>query len=406
VVLGADLALGRDLARRLADDGATVVRVRAGDSLREDGDRSWSLDPASRKHYAALFSALADPRPAAVGVVHLWSLRHDPSGGLDSDRLDQARRLGFDTVLALAQGIGDARPPVPVTIDVLCRGVQDVTGEEPLQPENASLLGVCTVIPQEVADVACRTLDVTGADPADPPDDVVRAVRAMLYRTTEERDLALRGRHWWARDFDALRLDAGPVPRPRLRDGGVYLITGGLGGVGRALAEHIARTVEAPVLGLLGRSCLPAEQTWERWLADHAEPDPTSDRIRGVLRLRALGARVVVVQADVTDLAQTTRAVEELRGGFGEINGIVHAAGLPSRGLIAGKSGADADQVMAAKTHGTLVLDQVCAADDYDFMLLCSSLTSVLGGPGQSDYAAANAFLDAFAQSKRRGCAP
>src|SRR5262249_39109934 len=159
-------------------------------------------------------------------------------------------------------------------------------------PENAPLLGLCTVIPQEVADVTCRTLDVTGADPAGPRDDVVGAVRAVLGRATEERDLALRGRHWWARGFDAVRLDPGTPGRPRLRDGGVYLITGGLGGVGRALAAHIARSVEAPVLGFLGRSPLPAEEAWEGWLADHPGNDPVSDRIRGVLRLRELGARV------------------------------------------------------------------------------------------------------------------
>jgi phthiocerol/phenolphthiocerol synthesis type-I polyketide synthase E len=395
VVLGADLGLGHELASLLEDEGATVVRVTAADDLRRDGDMTWSLDPTRRDHHAELLKAADALGTGPLRVVHLWSLAAGP-GALDGARVDAARRTGFDSLLALAQGIGDARPANPVAVDVLCRGIHDVTGEETLQPENATLLGAATVIPQEVTDTTCRTLDVTGTDPHRPGPAALRAVRAGL--GTPGHDLALRGRHWWTRHFDTVRpADGGPT---RLRDGGVYLVTGGLGGVGLALAEHLAGATEQPALGLLTRSEFPAEDTWTRWLETHDEHDPTSARIHRLRRLQRLGARVAVLRADVTDADQTARAVAELRERFGALNGVVHAAGLPSRGLIAGKTAEDAGEVLAAKTHGTLVLDQVCG-DDLDFVLLCSSLTSLLGGPGQSDYCAANAFLDVWAQWKR-----
>ncbi|HET7506000.1 MAG TPA: KR domain-containing protein, partial [Kofleriaceae bacterium] len=79
----------------------------------------------------------------------------------------------------------------------------------------------------------------------------------------------------------------------------------------------------------------------------------------------------------------------------------IHVAGLPARGLVQGKSRDEADQVMAAKTHGTWVLDAACAGDPLEFFVLCSSRTAVLGGPGQVDYCAGNAFQDAFAEWKR-----
>ncbi|WP_326595003.1 type I polyketide synthase [Streptomyces sp. NBC_01803] len=417
VVLGADLALGGALARSLAADGAAVVRVGAGPDLVQDGDRAWTLDPADRDHLATLVKSLDAAAPETIRVVHLWSTADGPGAdGPTPERLDAARRLGFDSLLALAQGIADARPSVPVAVDVLCRGVHSVTGEEPLQPENATLLGATTVIPQEIPDTACRALDITGLDPDAPRDDQVRAVRAVLAHPTEEPQLALRGRHGWIRDFDTVPLpapagpdagpdagaDAGAAGRTGLRDGGGYVITGGLGGIGLALAEHIARTVEAPVLGLLGRSAFPTEETWDAWLRDHGEQDPTSVRIRRLRHLAELGARTLVLRADVTDPEETARAIAQVRDTAGALHGVVHAAGLPSRGMIPTKSRADADQVLAAKTRGTLVLDRVCRDDDLDFLLLCSSVTAVLGGPGQSDYGAANAFLDAFAQWKRR----
>ncbi|KRV49162.1 beta-ketoacyl synthase [Wenjunlia vitaminophila] len=409
VVLGDDVALGAELARHLEDDGASVVRVSAGTDLLAGGEGPWQLDPADRDHMAALVKSLEALAPEAIRVVHLWSAADgtDP-GELTGRRLDAARRLGFDSLLALAQGIAEVRPSVPVAIDVVCRGVHAVTGEEPLRPENATLLGACTVIPQEIPDTTCRALDVTGTDPSAPRQDTLRALLAVLTRPTEEPQLALRGRHWWYRDFD-------PVPhteRPadgvgaegttRLRDGGTYLITGGLGGIGLALAEHIAERVQGPTLGLLGRSAFPAEDTWDDWLENHDEQDPTSIRIGRLRRLVDIGARPVLLSADVTDQDQVERAVGRLREVGGALHGVIHAAGLPSRGMIPTKSPADAAEVLAAKTRGTLVVDRVCRGDDLDFLLLCSSVTGVLGGPGQSDYCAANAFLDAYAQARRQ----
>ncbi|MGW4820642.1 SDR family NAD(P)-dependent oxidoreductase [Streptomyces sp. NPDC004227] len=415
VVLGAGLVLGDTLADRLAATGDRVVRVTEGETMAREGDDTWTLDPADRDHLSALVASLAEA-PAAAGegqrfrFVHLWNTAEGPADGLPPtrERLDAARRTGFDSLLALAQALGAERLPAPVTVDVLCRGVYDVTGDEPLRPEQALLLGAATVIPQETADTACRVLDVTGTDPAGPSEDAVRALLTALTDTGTDTgpELALRGRHWWARGFDRTdRIDRAALvggDRTGLRDGGVYLVTGGLGGIGLAMAEHIAAAADRPVLGLLGRSAFPPPADWDAYLAGHDDNDPTSTRIRRLRHLGSLGARVVLLRADVTDEEQTQRAVADLRAAAGPLNGVVHAAGLPSQGMIVTKSPADAGQVLAAKTHGLLVLDQACREDDLDFMLLCSSVTAVLGGPGQSDYAAANAFLDAWAQYRRR----
>lgn len=382
VLLGDDLPLSDALARSLERDGANVIRA--------------------RDHDAALFDAVKDRRPDAVHVVHLQSLGTDSPAELDHDRITEARRVGFDSLIQLAQGIASARLGCPVSIDVLCDGVHAVTGAEQLRPENSLLLGACTVIPQEITGITCRTLDVTGLDPRDPADGAVGRVYEALLRPTRQRDLALRGRHWWSREFDSVKVETAASESSRLRDSGVYLVTGGLGGVGLALARHIASSVDGPALGLLHRSPFPAEADWPAWLETHGAHDRASSVIRELRTLQGLGARVLLLEADVTDAEQTGRAVERLRGEFGRLDGVIHAAGVPSRGLIEGKTQQDIDAVLAAKTHGTLVLDQACRFEELDFVLLCSSLTSVLGGPGQSDYCAANAFLDGYAQLQRQ----
>ncbi|WP_216206429.1 type I polyketide synthase [Amycolatopsis aidingensis] len=402
IVLGTELGLGSRLAQRLEDAGATVVRVAAGEEFAKDGERAWRLDPARREHYAELLSTVDSEEVGAVSevrVLHLWSLGGAAAERLTGEELQQARRGGFDSVLALAQGAGDAGTGLDLWIDVLSRGVHEVTGVERLRPEHALLSGICTVLPQEVAGLECRLLDLD-ADPHSPDEATLTAVHTML-RTTEpaQRSLALRGRQWWTREFDPAPLPAAEAGG-RLRDGGIYLITGGLGGVGLALAEQIAAEARNPVLALLGRSEFPEPDSWDDWPAE--DGGELGSRVRRIRELRALGAKVLVLRADVTDRGQLAAALRGLRDTHGCPDGVVHAAGAPSQGLIATKTAEEADRVLAAKTYGTLLLDELCPAEDLDFLLLCSSVTAVLGGPGQSDYAAANAFLDAFAQHKRR----
>ncbi|MGH1555832.1 KR domain-containing protein [Streptomyces sp. L7] len=321
----------------------------------------------------------------------------EPAADLDRARLDRAQDAGFHSLLALAQALSEQPGHPPLALDVLTRGVFGVTGEELLQPENATVLGPCTVIPQEVPDVSCRVLDLTEQILAAPPETVLDALRAAVAAPPADHVLARRGSHWWARTFDPVFLDAGEPGSGRLRDEGVYLITGGLGGIGLTLAEHLARSVRAPVIGLLGRSTFPPEDAWPQWLAEHDAEDPTSVRIRRLEALRSLGARPVVLRADVTDTGQTSRAVEELRARFGPLNGVVHAAGAPGERAARRDdpprrrgSARRQDARHAGARHGVL-------PRPLDFFVLFSSRTAVLGGPGQADYCAANAFLDAFA---------
>ncbi|MET9643189.1 SDR family NAD(P)-dependent oxidoreductase [Streptomyces syringium] len=176
--------------------------------------------------------------------------------------------------------------------------------------------------------------------------------------------------------------DIRPTPAPdtptRLRERGVYLITGGLGGVGLALARHLARTVRARLV-LCGRTAAPSSVTAE---------------------LTALGAEVAVVAADVTRAEDVRRAVDHALSAYGALHGVVHAAGVLRDGLIAGKSAEDVRAVLAPKVAGARHLYDATRHLGMDFLVLCSSTAAAWGNRGQADYACANAFLDGFAEGK------
>ena len=162
---------------------------------------------------------------------------------------------------------------------------------------------------------------------------------------------------------------------------GVYLVTGGAGGVGLHVAADILAKAPGATVWLTGRS------------ARSAALDET---------LARLGPRAVYHRADVTDRAALRALVAEIRAAHGRLDGVVHAAGLTRDSLIANKSEADLRAVLAPKVAGTLALDAALGSDPLDVLVLFASASGALGNPGQADYAAANAFLDAFAQERNR----
>jgi acyl transferase domain-containing protein len=187
--------------------------------------------------------------------------------------------------------------------------------------------------------------------------------------------------------------------RSVIHNGGVYLITGGLGGLGLAVAEHFAKAAQVKLV-LLGRTGLPPEEDW----ADLAESTSADFHVRRgidqVQSLREMGAQVLVVKADVSKREELSEAIELARQRFGEIHGVVHAAGVLNDSLIQWKSPEEVEKVLAPKLNGTLLLEELLADTRLDFFLLFSSVSDLAGIPGQVDYCAANAFLDAFAHWK------
>jgi NAD(P)-dependent dehydrogenase (short-subunit alcohol dehydrogenase family)/aryl carrier-like protein len=203
--------------------------------------------------------------------------------------------------------------------------------------------------------------------------------------------------------YEQVTLDPAWARTP-FRRRGVYLLTGGLGGIGLVMARHLARTVQARLV-LVGRTALPERESWAGWLADHDPGDRTSTRIREVLALEEMGAEVLVIAADVSDRAAMERVLALADACFGELHGVFHGAGaigMETFREVVQATTADSEAQFKSKVHGLLVLDQVLAGRNLDFCVLMSSLAAILGGLGFAAYSAANLFMDAFARSKNR----
>jgi non-ribosomal peptide synthase protein (TIGR01720 family) len=370
-----DCGLGAQLARQLAPD---VITVKQGTAFAKLSNTEYAIDPRRPEDYEALLADVQSTGPIPNKLVHLWSV------SARDESLENTLDKSFYSLLFLAQALGQhllnaglMKPGAqdPFDLIVVSNSLHKVLGDEHLVPAKATLLGPCRLIPQEYPNVTCRSIDVTL--------DSIELL-TELNVTGADAVVAYRNGKRWVQTFEPVRLREMAGAPPCLREHGVYLITGGLGGVGLEIAEYLARTVQARLV-LLSRA---------------------RKEVSRIQKLASLGAEVLVLNADVADEDQLANALAEARRAFGAINGVVHAAGIPPTSIMQRETRETAGRVLLPKVHGTQLLSTLLQDDKLDFFLLCSSLRAIIGGAGAAAYGAANSFLDAFAQARESEAGP
>jgi acyl transferase domain-containing protein len=390
--------IGQQLIERLQEQGQHVIKVTAGRKFTSSGEALYTINPKARDDYDTLIKELGAQGKIPNRIVHLWTVTSKDHIPATIESVDAAQEMGFYSLLFLSQALDAQRVTEPLQIDVISNHMHELVDETTTYPEKATVLGPCRVIRQEYANIACRSIDISLEPSANSAGErLVDQLVAELTAKSSEPVIAYRGRHRWVQTFEPIRLGDKHEFPARLKDRGVYLITGGLGGIGFVLAEHLAKTVRAKLI-LTGRTVLPAREQWSRWLATHDDQDHIGRKIRKVQFLEELGAEVITVGADVANNEEMQPVIARATERFGAIHGVIHAAGIAvSGGLIPLKTAAMAADILAPKVNGTVVLYNLLKDIKPDFFLLCSSIASILPPPGQIDYCAANAFLDAFA---------
>jgi thioesterase domain-containing protein/NAD(P)-dependent dehydrogenase (short-subunit alcohol dehydrogenase family)/acyl carrier protein len=321
---------------------------------------------------------------------------------------------GFYSLFFLAQAIANEdQMDRELELLVYTNGMQQVGTEDVPYPEKATVIGPCKILPREFASIQCRCIDVDLPLPEEGggffwgnknhdvsiPDSLIELMHKEIYAPANNGLYAYRNNVRWQLQYDYAADEIKRDHEPRLRQQGVYLITGGLGGIGYVVATELARNYQAKLV-LINRTPLPVRDHWTDWLKNHDSQDTISKNIRKIKDLEALGADVLVFSADVTDVDGMREAIAEAEAKFDVINGVIHAAGIVNDALIQMKSQSDIEEVFSPKIYGTLVLDQLFADKDLDLMVLFSSTSTVIAPVGQIDYVAANAFLNSYAHQR------
>nr|CAD19085.1 StiA protein [Stigmatella aurantiaca Sg a15] len=391
-VLFADgTGVAEGLAAQIAARGEPCIRVLPGMAFAEAEDGHFVVDPEQPEDVRKLFGALSRTSTIPLrGIVHLWSL-DAPSpeeGGVDA--LSRARRLGSGSVLSLIQGLNAAELAQKPRLWLVTRGVQAVGSAGPGAGAVAQspLWGLGQVVAYEHAELRCTRVDLA---PVSVPGEEQTLLQELLAPAGDDQ-VALRGRERHVPRLTRCRTDevAGRSTDLRagaIRSDGCYLITGGLGGLGLTIAKWLVAR-GARHLVLVGR----------RGASDAAEI--------ALGQMRGAGAECLVMKADVANTSEVEELVGTIQRKMPPLRGIFHAAGLLDDGTVLQLTQARLRSVMAPKVEGAWNLHRATLGASLDFFVLFSSAASLVGIPGQGNYAAGNAFLDALAGlRKARGLA-
>jgi iturin family lipopeptide synthetase A len=331
------------------------------------------IDPANAGHYSRL---LASSGSGPANFVHFWSLSPDSNP-----------QQTFYSLFFLAQAIGEANIAEQKNIWIVSNGVAQVSQDDLPSPDRAMLLGPCRTIPLEYSNLHCALIDVGSFE-----QKTVSMLLQYCASSPQSSLMAYRMGRLWSQCVEPLPL---PSTGGSLRPNGVYLIVGGLGGIGLTLALHLARKAGAKLV-LVDVATAPSREDWDRLLESKSTPAAVRFQIDALRSLEDLHTPLLMAQADVCDAHQMQDVVEEATQKFGAIHGVIHAAGMAGGGIMQFKTSAEIEAVLAPKVSGTRVLERIFKDLNLDFFIACSSVTSVQGEFAQVDNCSANAFLDAF----------
>jgi acyl transferase domain-containing protein len=380
LVLMDDHGAGKELVKRLENDGEDVIWVDAGKEFQKAGDRGYIIDACRPGDYHALFKDLKDSGKVPGTIIHLFllSLTGEHETVIDAESLESNVDKGFHSLIYLTQAIEKQDITGKIRIEIVTNNMQDVTGEENLNPAKSILLGACKTIPQEYPNIRCRSIDIvfTGSGSLAEGHLLDRLITEFKSDSTGAL-VAYRNNRRWVQVFEPLQLEKKEEDNPRLRPKGVYLVTGGLGRIGLILSGYLAEKVKAKLI-LVSRSDFPPRDQWDQWLKDYGEENKQGRAIKKIKDFERSGAEVLVFSADVSDENRMREVIDRAEEQLGPLNGVIHLQFQP-------------------KISGLLVLHKVLQDKNLDFCLLTSSTAAILGGLTFTAYSAANIFMDAFA---------
>ena len=382
-----DGELGLELAARLVEFGHDVTIAGMGENF--EAGPHFTLRPNEPEDYASLCRTLLERGEFPAKIIHLWSF-----GEFAEDKAPDA---GYFSLLFLAQALAESGVERRLELNIVGQGLFPVESGDLVYPERAVLLGPRGVLSQEYAHIACKTIDLpVKNDPSTPFALMVETLLAETVAPPENESIAYRGCRRLVLEYTNAPIARETKPVAALREAGVYLITGGLGGVGMRLADFLARAYRARLV-LIGRSAFPAEQDWESY---NDTSDPITQKIAIFRQWQELGAQVMVLSADVADRDGLQAAMRLADQRFGPPNGVIHAAGLAgveTVKIIPDIDRSESERQFRAKIDGARNFGRLLKNASPDFVLLISSNVTVLGGLGAAAYTAANSYLDAHA---------
>jgi non-ribosomal peptide synthase protein (TIGR01720 family) len=390
LVFADSLGLAKSLCSLLAEQGQRTVIVEKGDDFQKVDPEHYHLDPANQTHYWQLFDSLISHGLKVDQIIHLGMYSRYLEECSSVQTLETAQNDGLYSLLFLIQAFHQhISSEQSIRLIAVASNAQTILATDLIAYEKTPVLGFLKSATQEIPWLVCCHLDLA----AESIEEDARQLFDEIASSAKDAEVGYRSGVRYVRRLEKTDLSQGKKPQLPFKLGGMYLISGGLGGLGVEIARYLLQQFQARVF-MVGRTILPERNCWDEVLL---EGGPLADRIRSYRSLEGLGGEIFYASADVARPEEISRAVEQAKTYWGcELDGVLHLAGSFQQELLVESTPESFSALLRPKLVGTWVLHQLIKNHPDRLFIAFSSANGFLGGTFVSAYAAANSFVEAF----------
>ncbi|MBD2135761.1 SDR family NAD(P)-dependent oxidoreductase [Sphaerospermopsis sp. FACHB-1094] len=367
--------LGDYLGQTLSENKLTYITVAPGEEFKKINRNHYVINPEIAKDYQLLIASLAADNIIIGQIVHLWT--YDKYQEINSiDSLEKAQAQGIYSLLFLVQAL-EKNHSFDQNIQLLfiSSHLQAICSDDPIAYEKSTVLGLLKTIPQELPQINCRHIDLPFAEVAKNGYLILQEMQI----SSKEREVAYRNGQRLISRLEQVDFTSQPHSSTTFKQGGTYLITGGMGGIGIEIARYLLKHYQAKLL-LVGRTPLTSEK-----------------HIKLYQELAQLGGEVIYEAVDICDLKQLQTIVEKAQFRWGKnLDGILHLAGTLHEQQVVAETQENLAAILHPKVLGSWVLHQLAKENQDTIFINFSSVNGFFGSTAVGGYAAANSFLDSF----------
>ncbi len=402
------LGLGQLICREL---NQPCVCVEAGSKFAKlnsevGGDRilRYCINPDEPDDYRLLLESLAADNFHIAQILHLWT--YDEYAGEVStlESLEQAQKQGIYSLLFLVQALAKIQGSEhSVKLQVISSHAQFTSSADKIAYEKSTLIGFLKTIPLELSWLQCRHIDLEVESVEVNAQHILRE----LHVSSSDTEIAYRHNRRLVSSLAKVDMCQQPTQEIPLKQGGTYLVTGGLGGIGTYLCQFLIKEYSAKLI-IVGRTELPNRSEWSKYIGQQTH---IGKRIKNYQAIEESGGEFIYQAIDTCDFDGLQKAVAQAETKWNQpLSGIIHLAGegnleyhwkVIDNHYITVETLQTFDSMLRPKVHGTWTLYQLIKNHPQTVFISFSSINSVFGGASFSAYSAANSFLDSCSLYQR-----
>lgn len=399
LIFANDDNLSQNIIKTLQKFNQKIIVIKKGDMFKKINDENYVINYHTKDGYNQIIDILPNTDTNTVKIIHLWNVPQQNKNTNSITDIKDIISLGFYSLLFIFQSCTKKYSNKHIDILIAATQIASVLKQDLPSPEKTTLLGATRVIPQEYANFSARVIDL---EYREIERNSILLAQHLVKETLlindniYESEIAFRKNYRWLLKY--IHLDTSSKTQVnRLRQNGVYLITGGTGSFGIITAKHIAKQTKGHII-LTTRKKYPSENQWQKIITNTNWNDQLKDKIIQLMELRELCSSLSIVECDVSNETQVLNTIKALKKKFGSINGVIHAAGIPGIGIAQLKTQEEAEHVFQSKIYGTFILQKALQKEtNLDFFIMYSSLSAIMGVLGHVDFAAATIYQNTIA---------